>query len=204
MPAKPVNLLTRISGSFAAMQATTERDREFVPVKARSTPLTSSRNDADGVPTLAPVGFQTETVAQRPTHGGSCCLRDLSKARLNTVSPKAAGFVTSSWFQVAPPRTRSIWLSSDQAGNAASYPCEHGVIRKTAPTAISTACWSLSGRISAIAASSRFTSKATPTCRAIARSRRTRQVPLRCSIVSKQTARRPGLTTDAIPQGRAA
>lgn len=195
-PAKTINLETRYSGSLAAMQPVTERDFARVPVKARASRLTPSRNDAGRVPTQAPAGVQTETIAERSSIGGVHCLRDWSRAKSNTASPKAAGFVTSSSYRPVQNRTPNTWRSFDQAGDAVSFPYEHGATKKTAPTAILIACLSSSGKTLATGASSPFTSRAILTCRAIKRSRQTRQVRPLYSTASKPTVRRPGLTTD--------
>lgn len=195
-PAKTINLETRYSGSLAAMQPVTERDFARVPVKARASRLTPSRNDAGRAPTQAPAGVQTETIAQRSSIGGVHCLRDWSRAKSNTALPKAAGFVTSSSYPQAQSQTPNTWRSFVQAGDVVSFPYEHGATRKTAPTAILIACLSSFGRILATGASSPFTSRAILTCRAIKRSRQTRQVRPLYSTASKRTVRRPGLTTD--------
>jgi len=195
-PAKTVNLETRHSGSLAAMQPATERDFARVPVTARASQRAPSCNDTGRVPTQAPSGVQTETIAQRSSIGGVHCQRDWSRAKSNTALPKAAGFVTSSSYRPALNRTPNTWRSFDQAGDAVSFPYEHGATRKTALTAISIACLSSSGRTSATGASFRFTSRAILTCRATGRSRQTRQVQLLCSIGLNRTVRRHGLTTD--------
>jgi hypothetical protein len=195
-PAKIVNLETRNPGSRAAMQPVTERDFARVPVKARASRLAPSCNDAGREPTQAPAGVQTKTIAQRSSIGGVHCQRDLSRAKSNTALPKAAGFVTSSSYPQAQSQTPNTWRSFAQAGDAVSFPYEHGATRKTAPTAILIACLSSFGRTLATGASFRFTSRATPTCRATVRSRQTRQLRPLYSTASKPTVRRHGLTTD--------
>ena len=195
-PAKTINLETRYSGSFAAMQLATERNFARVPVTVRAIRLTPSCNDAGRAPTQAPAGVQTETIAQRSSIGGVHCQRDLSKAKSNTALPKAAGFVTSSSSPQAQSQTPNTWRSFAQAGDVVSYPYEHGAIKKIAPTAILIGCLSSFGRTLATGASFRFTLRAILTCRATVRSRRTRLVQPLYSTASKQTVRRHGLTTD--------
>jgi len=195
-PAKSVNLETRNSGSLAAMQLAAERGFARVPVKVRASQLAPSCNDTGRAPTQAPAGVQTETIAQRSSIGGVHCQKDLSRARLNTALPKAAGFVTSSLYLPVQNPTLSTWRSFVQAGDVVSSPYEHGVTRKIAPTAILTACLSLFDKILAIEASSHCTSRVIQTCHAIVRSRQTRQAQPLYSTASKPTVHRHGLTTD--------
>lgn len=196
MPAKTINLHSRKRGRFAAM------GRQAEPVAARTLggspaiPMAPLRNDAGGVPTRAIASIRFCSAA-RPTNGGEFWLRDYSRAKSNSALPKAVGFGTSSSCPVAPIRTPNIWRSSVQAGGEVSFPCEHGATRKTALIATSTGCLSSFARTSVIAGSFRFTSRAIPTCRAIARSRRTPPARPLCSIVWNRTAHRHALTTDA-------
>lgn len=196
-PAKSVNLVTRISGSHAAMRTVTERDCECAPVKVHAPLLAPPCNDTGREPTQAPIGVQTETDALRASIGDVHCQRDLSRARSRVALPKAAGFVTSSSYLPAQNRTLNTWRLSVQAGGAVSFHYEHGATRKTAPIATSTACLSFSGKTSAIAASFRSTSRAILTCRATARLPQTRRVRPLYSTVSKRMERRPDPTIDA-------
>ena len=204
MSEHPINLKPRIPASIAVMQQPTENECACVPVKAHSPLLAPSCVDADGVPTQAPVGVQAKTDAERSSIGGVHCQRDLPRAKSKAVSSKAADFVTSSSSLVAPIQTPNTWPTFVQAGNADSYRSAHGEIRKTAPIAISIGCLSLSDRTSAIAGLCRSTSKAIPTCRAIARSRLTPRVRRLCSIGLNRTARRHVPTTEAVRKGVAA
>ncbi len=196
LPAMSFNLLTRISGSLTAMQLATERDCECVPVKAHAPQLAPSCNDTGSVPTQAPVGVQTETVAHGETIGGVHCQRDLSKAKSRVALPKAAGCETSSSYHLAPNRTLNTWPSFVQVGGAASSLCEHGVTKRIAPTAILTAYLPSSGRTSVIGASFPCTSRAIRTCRAIARLPQTPRVRPLYSTDLKRTVLHHGLTTD--------
>lgn len=204
MSAKPVDLKTRISASIAVMQPATENDCGCAPVKAHSPLLTPSCVDTDGAPASAPVGVQFCTVVKWPTNRGVVWQRDWSKAKLRGALPKAAGSVTSSSFLAAPNPTPNTWPSSVQAGNEDSYRSVHGAIRKIAPTAIWTGCSCSSGKILAIAGSCRSTFTAIPTYRATARLLRTPRTRRLCSIGSKTTGHRPGLTTDVRRMGVAA
>lgn len=202
MTCRAIKAEPRKSRGFAAMVSVTERVGGGT---ARRPSLASSRADVGGRADHEPAYVSSMTVARmRHQRGVEGCQRDWQRAKSRSASAKAVAFETSSSCPVAPNPTLNIWPTSAQAGGVASSRCGRGATRKIAPTAILTGCLSLSVRISAIAGSSPFTSRAIPTCRAIARLRQTPQARRHCSTAWNRTEPRHAPTTKPIGQGGAA
>jgi hypothetical protein len=202
MTCRAIKAEPRKCGGFAVMVSVTERVGGGT---ARRPSLASSRADVGGRADHEPAYVSSKTVAHtRHQRGVEGCQRDWQRAKSRSVSAKAVAFGTSLSCPAAPNLTPNISPTSAQAGVAASSRCGRGATRRIAPTATLTASLSLFAKISAIGASFPFTSRAIPTCRVIARSRRTLPARRHCLIAWNRTEPRHVPTTKPVGQGGAA
>ncbi len=90
--------------------------------------------------------------AKHATHGSGDCRRDYRKARSDRRLMRADMSATSSSYRNASASTPNTSPTSGQAGDATSFPCEHGRIKGTGPIATWIGCLSSSEKTSNIAA----------------------------------------------------